>query len=168
MKKVVRLTERDLTRIVKRVINEGGYQGIKNELDHTQGLIEIASGFLMLKRNLEHSLHKMLSIITNNPYGVVTADYDRLMTKKVTNLVKTFQRLKKLISIYEQKEMTLSKSDLEDYGVDINTLLSDLEKSYEEISHVRDITDDENTISNMNRYEKLIDDIVEKLDSIED
>ena len=42
MKKIIKLTESDLSRIVKRVIKESGYQGIKNDLEYESGIYSIA------------------------------------------------------------------------------------------------------------------------------
>ena len=62
MKKIIRLTESDLTRIVKRVIEEGGYQGIKNDLEYQTGIHDIGDAIMSGLTKVTASIMRLISM----------------------------------------------------------------------------------------------------------
>ena len=63
MKKIVRLTENDLSRIVRRVIKE---QEMDGENNNDEGVLEITEKLILLDGASEETVSKVLSNLTGN------------------------------------------------------------------------------------------------------
>jgi hypothetical protein len=168
MKKIIRLTESDLTRIVKRVINEGGYQGIKNDLEYSSGINNVAELIITKLVKAFTFMVRLKDIIKGDSYDFEKIDVAERLLKKSTRAFTKFSKLKKLLSLFEERGMVITKSDLGDYGLDIEGLLNNLESSYNEINELKDITDDKDLINDLDIYESTLNDIVELLYNLPD
>jgi|LakMenEpi03Aug12_release.lakeMendotaPanAssembly.Ray.scaffolds.fasta_scaffold839263_1 hypothetical protein len=168
MKKVIRLTETDLTRIVKRVIEEGGYDGIKKELKvrrissnlagkMVHNITKLILGFKKLKSNLQNDITE---------YNFSTAAKGLLNDFSKMSL--TLIKLKEFMLVFDERGMRLHKSDFEDYDVNLEEILDDLEKCYDKIRELEEIVDDKDILGLINGLEEKVDEIVELLYNIPD
>ena len=168
MKKIIRLTESDLTRIVKRVINEGGYQGIKNELIHDKGLLDFTTTVMHALLSLGGTIKKVKSLLKGDIFGIYQTNIALALSRKITVMMKRLTLLERLIRSFKEREMTLSKSDLDDYGFNLSKFLDDLQSRYDEIDELRDLTDDEGILEILDGYEEDINKLVDLLYEIPD
>lgn len=168
MKKVIRLTESDLTRIVKRVIEEGGYQGIKNDLEYQTGIHDIVDTILTGLVKVTGSIMRLKSIIKGDSYNFEKIGVSDKLLRIGANQFKKLKALEKLIFLFEERGMKITKSDLGDYGFEIEELLNDLEKGYDEIDELKNIVDDEDLIIGLEDYENNLNEIVDLLYEIPD
>ena len=166
MKKVIKLSESDLTRIVKRVIKESGYQGIKNDLEYESGIYSIAEKLANEIYNFIETKNQLKSILRGDSYEYNKSSVFKNLFKKFTIIAKKMESLQKLLSLFEEREMILTKSDLGDYGFEISDLLDSLEDSYNEVEELKDITTDEDVLGFLEEYENNINEIVDLLDNI--
>jgi hypothetical protein len=168
MKKIIRLTETDLTRIVRRVIEEGGFQGIKNDLEHEGGLHDIGHKIGNEIYNFIETKNQFKAMLKGDSYEFNKSRVFKTIVFEMSRLYTKMTKLKKLISLFEEKDMKLTKSDLGDYGFDISDLLDELESHYNKVGELKDLASDDEVMEFLDGYENTINDIVELLDSISD
>jgi hypothetical protein len=168
MKRIIRLTESDLTRIVKRVIEEGGFQGIKNDLEYDGGLYDIGNKIGNEIYNFIETKNQFKAILKGDSYEFNKSRIFKTIVFETSRLFTKMNKLKKLISLFEERDMKLTKSDLGDYGFDISDLLDELESHYNKVGELKDLTTDDEFMGFLNDYENTINNIVELLDSISD
>jgi len=73
-----------------------------------------------------------------------------------------------LIRSFKERDMSFSKSDLDDYGFNLSKFLDDLQSRYDEIDELRDLTDDEGILEILDGYEEDINKLVDLLYEIPD
>jgi hypothetical protein len=168
MKKVIRLTESDLTRIVRRVIKESGFQGIKNDLEDEGGLYDIGHKIGNEIYNFIETKNQFKAMLKGDSYEFNKSRVFKTIVFEMSRLYTKMTKLKKLISLFEEKDMKLTKSDLGDYGFDISDLLDELESHYNNVGELKDLASDDEVMEFLDEYENTINDIVELLDSISD
>lgn len=72
-----------------------------------------------------------------------------------------------MVGSYKEKGVKLYKSDFEDYDIDLNKILNNLESVFDKIRDLEDYAEDEPTKRNLKALEKTVDQVVELLDSID-
>jgi len=168
MKKVIRLTESDLTRIVKRVIKEGGFQGIKNDLEYEEGLHNITKYLLKKIIKFRDTINKLKSILKGSSYDFKKTEFFMDFVENTNDFYLKIEMFKKLISIFKERDMKLTKRDINDYGFDLSEMLNDLEDRYNEIDEFKNLTDDEEILSLLDKYENEANILVDLLYEIPD
>jgi CII-binding regulator of phage lambda lysogenization HflD len=168
MKKIIRLTESDLTRIVKRVMNEGGYESIEKEMKNRSIASKGATGLFGMISKLMIGFGKFKSMLKGDSFEYAQYKVASKLMDDFLDLRETLSILKQLVSSFEKRDMKLRKSDFEDYDIDLESLLNKLSEIYDKIRELEEMTDDDATIKNLNALEKLLDKIVDLLDNIED
>jgi len=168
MKKIIRLTESDLTGIVKRVIEEGGYQGIKNDLEYQTGIHDIGDAIMSGLTKVTASIMRLISMAKGDSSYYKKINISEKLLRKSLDTFKKLKNLKKLISLFEERGMAINKSDLGDYGFDIETLLNDLDVRYNEIEEFKNLVDDQDLINDLEDYENNLNEIVDLLYEIPD
>jgi hypothetical protein len=168
MKKIVRLTESDLTRIVKRVINEGGYASIEKEMKNRRIASKGVTGLVGMISKLMIGFGKFKSMLKGDSFEHAQYKVASVLMDDFLDLRETLSILKQLVSSFEKRDMKLRKSDFEDYDIDLESLLNKLSEIYDKIRELEEMVEDDATIKNLNALEKLLDKIVDLLDNIED
>jgi hypothetical protein len=168
MKKIVRLTESDLTRIVKRVIKEGGYDGIKNELIYDKGLLDVTTGLMSTILRFGETIRKVKAILTGNSFDYYKSNIVLSLSKRINQTFKRVKLLERLIRSFNEREMMLSKSDLDDYGFDLSKFLDDLSSRYDELYNLKNMTDDKELLDMLRTYEEDMNTLVDLLYEIPD
>jgi hypothetical protein len=163
MKKIVRLTENDLTRIVKRVIREGGYSGIKNELKYDKGLLDITTGLMSATLRFGETIRKIKAMLSGDTFDYYKSNVILSLSKKINQIFKRVKLLERLIRSFNEREMVLSKSDLDDYGFDLSKFLDDLSSRYDELYDLKNMTDDEELLDMLRTYEEDMNTLVDLL-----
>lgn len=158
----------ELSKMLKKQIKESGYQGIKNDLEYETGIHDIADKLLGELLNFNETLIQLKSIFKGNSYEFNKSKSSKQLMRKIGDMYKKTIALKKLISLFEEKDMKITKSDLGDYGFEIEELLNDLEERYNEIDEFRNITDDEDLIVGLDDYENNLNNIIDVLYEIPD
>ena len=82
--------------------------------------------------------------------------------------MKRLTLLERLIRSFKERDMSFSKSDLDDYGFNLSKFLDDLQSRYDEIDELRDLTDDEGILEILDGYEEDINKLVDLLYEIPD
>jgi hypothetical protein len=168
MKKIVRLTESDLTRIVKRVINEAGYPSVKKDLKVRKTASNITMAIFNGVGRMMIAFGKLKTMIKGDSFEHGQYKVAEDLMDDFIKMKKTLSVLKQLVRSYNEKGVKLHKSDFEDYDIDLNGLLNDLESAYDKVRDLEDLAEDDATIKNIKALEKSVDEVVELLDSIED
>jgi hypothetical protein len=168
MKKIIRLTESDLTRIVKRVMNEGGYPSIEKEMRTHRMATKGTTGLFGMVSKLMIGFGKLKAMLKGDSFEHAQYKIGSELMDDFLSLRETFSILKKLVSSFEKRGMKLRKSDFEDYDIDLEDLLNSLEKIYDKVRELEVMVEDEATIKNLAVLEKSLDKIVDLLDNIED
>jgi hypothetical protein len=168
MKKVIRLTESDLTRIVKRVINEGGYESVKKDLKVRKTANNITMGLFNGIGRMMIAFGKLKTMIKGDSFEHSQYKVAEGLMDDFIKMKKTLSTIKQLVKSYKEKDVKLHKSDFEDYDIDLNEILNDLESAYDKVRDLEDLVEDDVTIRNLKALEKSVDAVVELLDSIED
>jgi hypothetical protein len=168
MKRIIKLTESDLTRIVKRVMNEGGYGSIEKEMKNRRIASKGATGLFGMISKLMIGFGKFKSMLKGDSFEHAQYEVASELMDDFLDLRETLSILKQLVSSFEKRDMKLRKSDFEDYDIDLEFLLNKLSDLYDKIRELEEMTDDEMTIKNINVLERSLDKIVDLLDKIED
>jgi hypothetical protein len=168
MKKIVRLTESDLTRIVKRVMNEGGYESIEKEMKNRRIASKGATGLFGMISKLMIGFGKFKSMLKGDSFEYAQYKVASVLMDDFLDLRETLSILKQLVSSFEKRDMKLRKSDFEDYDIDLESLLNKLSEIYDKVRELEEMVEDDATIKNLNALERSLDKIVDLLDNIED
>ena len=167
MKKIIRLTESDLTRIVKRVINEDRYPSVEKDLRLRKKANNITMGLFNGIGKMMIAFGKFKSMLKGDSFEHAQYKVAEGMMDDFMRMKKTLSTLKQLVRSYKEKGVKLYKSDFEDYDIDLNEILNDLESVYDKIRDLEDYAEDEATERNLKALEKTVDEVVELLDSID-
>ncbi len=168
MKRIIKLTETDLTRIVKRVISEGGYEGIKRDLEHVGGIYDIGQQIGDGIDNFRQTKKQLKAILMGDGYEFHKSGILKVILREISVLYTKLVKLRKLVSLFEERDMKLTKSDLGDYGFEIYDLLDMLNSHYDKVNELKDSASDDEIMRYLNSYERTLDKTVELLDSIPD
>jgi hypothetical protein len=203
MKKVVRLTESDLARIVKRVINEqeekdngffgdlskiikrvsgdakklandepinpeGGESAIKNDFALASNINSLAEKISVMILKYGSIKRKINFLLRRDTYGYEKENLLDMFVKESNIIYRKFFRLEKLINLFNNRGMALYKSKLSDYGLEITKLLDDIEKFYEKLYELRELTDDNTILEMFDEAENNLNTFVDLLYEIPD
>ena len=168
MKRIIRLTESDLTRIVKRVMNEGGYPSIEKEMKNRRIASKGATGLLGMIGKLMIGFGKLKATLKGDSFEHAQYKIGSVLMDDFLDLRETLSILKQLVSSFEKRDMKLRKSDFEDYDIDLESLLNKLSEIYDKVRELEEMVEDDETIKNLNALENSWDKIVDLLDNIED
>jgi hypothetical protein len=168
MRKIIKLTESDLTRIVKRIINEGGYASIEKEMKTSRMASKGVTGLFGMIGKLMIGFGKLKTMLKGDSFEHAQYEVASELMDDFLDLRETLSILKQLVSSFEKRDMKLRKSDFEDYDIDLEFLLNSLEKIYDKVRELEEMAEDDATIKNLGVLERSLDKIVDLLDSIED
>jgi len=168
MRKIIKLTESDLTRIVKRVMNEGGYASIEKEMKNRRIASKGATGLFGMIGKLMIGFGKLKTMLKGDSFEHAQYEVASELMDDFLDLRETLSILKQLVSSFEKRDMKLRKSDFEDYDIDLEFLLNKLSELYDKIRELEEMAEDDATIKNLGVLERSLDKIVDLLDSIED